>query len=131
MPYSQLYWINDPQQEYSLEPQFTVKPAFCAQKFTVTSSSALPESHLVWDKTSQTFTFLEIVDDTTLSGETSTEYTITVLYETKDFGGNVINTVQIQFIHTIANPCTNASKIQLTAATQVSPPADSYSGITR
>ena len=119
--------MNDPAQKYSLNPLFTVEPVYCAQRFTVTSSPSLDDTYLIWDADRQTFTFNKITDDTTLSGETSIDYTITVLFEVTNASGTVVDQEPISFTHTIANPCTNKNKITLTPTPQVNPPQDTYS----
>ena len=100
---------------YPLLEQFTVTPSYCTKSISYTAPGL--ETYIQWDEGSQTFTFPQISDSLSLSGDTQQTYTVTVTYETQDFHGVTRSTTPAAFVFTIKNPCIDQTYVTIEAPT--------------
>ena len=70
-----------------------------------------------WNESTQTFTFPQVTDSLSLSGDRSNAYTVTVTYETVDYDGVTRSSTDVQFDLTIKNPCIDQSYVTIQAPT--------------
>ena len=92
-------------------------PDYCDVVISATIESAL-DTKLTFDNATQTFSLPQFSDSLELSGSTSTDYTVTVSYET--FSKYQVAAQQSgskDLVYTIKNPCIDTDYVVITPPT--------------
>jgi hypothetical protein len=94
----------------TFDPLFTVTPSFCANRIDVTATGL--DDYVSFDEGTQTISYPQVIDSLVLSGDTQTEYTVTVEVVTIDYDGNETKT-PIEYTVTLKNPCIDTDFVNI------------------